>query len=118
MQALKISEKLGDLKPAAESLRGIGAVYQNTGEYSNALKYYEQALKISRDLQDYLSEMNILSRIATVYTILNDLQNSRQIAAEIISVSSKSLELSRQIGDKLAEGVGLYNTAKVLDILA
>ena len=53
-EALKLNKKLGDLKAIAACNHNIGLIYQEAGNYKDALTCYEKALKISRQLKDFL----------------------------------------------------------------
>jgi len=50
-KALAMSQKNEERSVHAATLNNIGRVYQNQGQYSQALKYYLQALRINKELQ-------------------------------------------------------------------
>lgn len=50
-KALAMSQKNEERSVHAVTLNNIGRVYQNQGQYSQALKYYLQALRINKELQ-------------------------------------------------------------------
>jgi CHAT domain-containing protein len=49
--SLDLAILVGDRQLEAESLSGLGFVYESLGEYSRALQYYDQSLVIFNDIQ-------------------------------------------------------------------
>ena len=65
------AQSIGDLKKSVIWLGNIGLVYKNKGDLDAALKYYEDALKIDRDIGYKQGEANHLSNIGIVYCTFN-----------------------------------------------
>ena len=75
----------------------IANVFWRLGNYQESLRYYSEALNISRGLRDRFEEANILSYIAAIYGILGDYQESMNHYEE-------ALKIYREIGNKVSEG--------------
>ncbi len=75
----------------------IANVFWRLGKYQESLRYYSEALNISRGLRDRFEEANILSYIAAIYGILGDYQES-------INHYEEALKIYREIGNKVSEG--------------
>jgi DNA-binding NtrC family response regulator/predicted ATPase/class 3 adenylate cyclase/predicted negative regulator of RcsB-dependent stress response len=75
----------------------IANVFWRLGNYQQSLRYYSEALNISRGLRDRFEEANILSYIAAIYGILGDYQES-------INHYEEALKIYREIGNKVSEG--------------
>ena len=70
------------------------------GEPRKAIEYYEQELKISREIGDRCGEGAILGNLGLAY---NHLGESRKA----IEYYEQALEIAREIGDRHGEGKAL-----------
>jgi len=77
-------------------------VYYNLGQYEKALSYYEEALKIRREIGDVKGEGGCLNNIGIVYRNLGQYEKA-------LSYYEDSLEIFREIGDVKGEGTVLNN---------
>ena len=75
---------------------GIANVYWRLGNYNESLKYYGQALGISRALGERREEGNILGYMAAIYGILADYQQS-------INHYIEALKIYIELEDKVSE---------------
>jgi predicted ATPase len=75
----------------------IATAYWRLGNYQESLRYYTEALNISRGLRDRSEEANILSYMAAIYNILGQCRES-------ITHYEEVLKIYRELGDKLSEG--------------
>jgi tetratricopeptide (TPR) repeat protein len=103
-EALKISErekvkeiyKEDAIKGRATVLGNIGFIYKTKGDLENAQKYYEEALKICREIGDKEGEATQLGNIGTIYLAKGDYKN-------VLNYSSEALKIDREIGNKQGE---------------
>ena len=75
---------------SAADQNGIGIALVKGRKYSNAIQYFEQALKLSRDASDKRSETTILSNLGSTYEKIGDLvqainyyEQATQLAARL-----------------------------------
>ncbi|WP_273274402.1 tetratricopeptide repeat-containing sensor histidine kinase [Maribacter polysiphoniae] len=76
----------------SSSLVGIGNYYEDQGDYEEAIKYYQKALKIVKDIDDKNEILNIENSIANVYYYQGNY-------AESLSRNLESLELASELGN-------------------
>ncbi len=77
--------------------RGIANAHWRLGNYQESLRYYSEALDISRGLKDRAEEGEILGSMAATYSVLGNYQES-------ISHYEEALKIYRGLGDKASEG--------------
>jgi tetratricopeptide (TPR) repeat protein/CHAT domain-containing protein len=83
-----------------------GAEYYHRSQYSEALRYFQQALEISRKTGDSAGEGQTLNNMGVVYRNLG--QYSRAL-----EYFWQSLEISRKTGDDATEGRTLGNIGNI-----
>lgn len=88
----------------ALTLNTLGAVYNNLGDYRQALPMFEEALPIRRSLGDRIGEANTLNNIGFAYNRLGDTDSG-------IQKYEQALAIRREIGDKPGLGIALGNLA-------
>ncbi len=111
VDANKNFEDLKDIHGQMESLLYLGHSYKDLGQLNDASKAYEQALEINQNT-DYLRERaGILNGIASIYRIKAEYENS-------IYYLEQSLNVNRQLEDKLGEANCLNNTGILLTRIA
>lgn len=76
----------------SSSLVGIGNYYEDQGDYEEAIKYYQKALRIVKDIDDKNEILNIENSIANVYYYQGNY-------AESLSRNLESLELASELGN-------------------
>jgi len=99
---LKDEPILKDKQVHGAVLGNLGLAYNHLGESRKAIEYYEQALKISREIGDRLGEENRLGNLGLAYYRLGEIKKA-------IEYYEQALEISREIGDKCGEGNHLGN---------
>ncbi len=81
-------------------------MYCNLGQKELAREYYEQALKISREVGDRRGEGRILNNTTMLYD--NPLQR-KQVQEQL----KQALEISREVGDRKGEAWTLHNLGRI-----
>jgi len=95
-------------KIEAIALNEIGFNYYRISQPQEALKYYNQALAISREVSDRAGEATILNNIGTAY-------NSISKAQEALKYSNQALPIMREVKDRAGEATTLNNIGGVYD---
>ena len=76
------------------------------GQHQQALKHYEQALVIHREVDDRRGEGIDMNNLGIVYRTLEQYQQA-------LEYDHRALEVSREIGDRLGEGNALGNLGSI-----
>jgi tetratricopeptide (TPR) repeat protein len=87
-----------------QALNYLAVVYQATGRPQDALKLYEQALPITREVGDRAGEAATLSNLAVVYQGIGRLQ-------EALRLYEQALPITREVGDRAGEATTLNGLA-------
>ena len=103
---LKEVRKKATLQARSAALGNIGLVYSDKGDLDKALEYYQQALKIHRDIGYKLGEASALGNIGLVYSNKGDLNKA-------LKYFQQALKIDRDIGHKLGEANQLGNIGLV-----
>ncbi len=109
-QALEISQPINNRKGKGATLHNLGVVYNELGQYSKALSFYQQALVIRREIGDKLGEGITLNNIGVIYNQLG--KNS-----QALKYYQQALAVKREARDKAGEGTALNNIGLVYDEL-
>ncbi|AKB47158.1 hypothetical protein MSKOL_1381 [Methanosarcina sp. Kolksee] len=80
----------------------LGLTYMQLGYVKRAIEYYEQALKISREIGDRRGEGNHLGNLGNAYSDLGEPRKA-------IEYYEQALKISKEIGDRRNEGNWLGN---------
>lgn len=105
-QAHQLASRIGFKTGSAYALKNIGIAYYIQGKYSEAIKYFQESLKIFIASGDQLGEANLLSNLGGVYFNLGDDVRS-------LDYHLKSLQVSEKIGNKLRITTSLINIGAV-----
>jgi CHAT domain-containing protein/Flp pilus assembly protein TadD len=90
----------------AIKLNNQGLELYNQGKYQEALKLFEQALVISREISDKANEAKYLNNIGAIYKSLGMYQKA-------LDYYQQALVITKIIGNKLEEGRYLNNIGEV-----
>jgi tetratricopeptide (TPR) repeat protein len=93
-------EKMQDKKEKANILKELGTIHSLLSEERKAIKYYEQALAIAREVGDRRGEGRILGNLGNAY-------QRRGETRKAIEYYEKALSITHQIGDRKGEGDAL-----------
>lgn len=80
----------------------LGWIYDDLGKKEEALRYYEEALRIRREVGDRGGEGTTLSNLGTVYNALGKQE-------EALRYLEEALCIKREVGDRSGEGYTLNN---------
>jgi CHAT domain-containing protein/Tfp pilus assembly protein PilF len=103
-------ERIRQRSIEATTLNNIGFVYADLGENQKALKYYNQALLLRREVGDYRGEAATLNNIGLVYNSLGEKQRA-------LEYYNQALPLKRAVNDQSSEATTLNNIGAVYDTL-
>ncbi|MCY7331145.1 MAG: tetratricopeptide repeat protein [Pseudanabaena sp. CAN_BIN31] len=85
-----------------EILNELGNAYDSLSKYNEAIKFHQQALEISRKVEDRKSEAVSLKGLGNAYASLGQYQQA-------IQFHQQSLEITKEIGDRNGEAKSLGN---------
>lgn len=86
------------------NLGNLGRAYQDLGQVERAIKYYEEALEISREIKDRMGEGADLGNLGIAYQALGQVERARKAFKETIACCQALLE----------ETPNLYQTRYIL----
>ena len=92
--ALQLYRQVGDRPGEAETLLGMGLVYNILGDEGQAIESYKQAIPVYRSAKDKGGEALSLYRIGKIYLNLGDYQRS-------LDYYQRALSIYRAIADNL-----------------
>ncbi len=89
LDAAQIFEGLKDLSGHSKALSIIGNVYENYGEYTEALTACQKSMKLMRLLKDQEGVANVLGTIANIYIRLIDYPNAIHKITQSLAIRTK-----------------------------
>ena len=90
----------------AAHLNNIGRIHDARGEYDEALCYYEQDLKITRELGDRAGEAVTLNNIAGIHYARGEYD-------EALRYFNDSMKIKKEVGDRAGEAATLNNIGEI-----
>jgi class 3 adenylate cyclase len=97
----------GEASTLAETLNGLGAVYNQQGIFEQAQTCFEDALQASRATGHRKGEADALNNLGIMFRYQRRL-------ADALAHYREALEMQRAIGDRSGEGASLGNMAQVI----
>ena len=85
-------------------LGNLGNAYNNLGDPRKAIEYYEQALKIAKEIGDRFGEGSDLGNLGSAYSDLGDPRKA-------IEYYEQALKIAKEIGDRLEKEPWKYGAA-------
>ena len=107
--AIALAQELGDKRAQVNLLLEIGSTY-GVDELDKSLKYLEMAIPLTQELDDKGTEMKLLRAFAEQY------ERSGDYYRQLTEFEQRRLEISREIGNRLAEGDALMYCGQVQGI--
>ncbi|HCC30925.1 MAG TPA: hypothetical protein DEQ03_12895, partial [Marinilabiliales bacterium] len=101
-KSLKLFEKIDYKSGIASSLGDIGMDFYYQNELNKALKYFNKSLEIA-------NENNLLTEVKRQYNNLAVVYQEKQQYDSAIVYLRNALEINIKLGDKLAQGINLFN---------
>ena len=102
------AEKWNLKKFLAEAINNIGYVYDNHGDISKALEYYNEGLKIRKEVGDKHGIAESLNNIAIVFEKHGDIPHALEYHHE-------ALKIQEEINDKQGFSLSLNNIAHIYE---
>ncbi|MBI4223021.1 MAG: tetratricopeptide repeat protein [Planctomycetes bacterium] len=93
---------LKEIRVHAGILGNLGNVYRVLGKVSEAIRYYEKALEITRKIGDRRNEGATLGELGNAYSCLGDTRKA-------IEYYERALKIAQEIGDRQGEDARLGN---------
>ena len=93
------------------SLKQIGLIYFETGDFTNAIEYYHQGLPFTQEAGDKWGEAGCLDNIGFCHFKLKDYDKALEFC-------SKALSISQTIDDKKGQGNALFHLGNIYSQLA
>lgn len=94
------------LRKKALALNDFGYCYYNQGDLFNALKYYNESLKLYEDIDDKQG-------LAVAYNNIGAIYDSQGAVSKALDAYRKSLELEEELGDKNGMARSFNNLAVI-----
>ncbi len=88
------------------TLNNMAGMYQTTGRPQAALRLYQQALSIAREMGDRAGEATTLNNMAAVYYMIDCPQDALRLFEQALSII-------KEVGDRAGEATTLNNMANV-----
>lgn len=105
LKCIEVQKQNGDKKGMATTLNTMGNFYRRMGD-TNALKYYQEALKINREIKDREGESTSLYFVGWIYDNKGDITRA-------LEYYNRSLKIQEQIGNKKGMANTLNNIAYI-----
>ena len=107
--ARKVGKKLGSYKLVVSAVSGIGNAYSNQGKYSEAKKFYSEALKLSKKFKSKGDEALYFLKLAKAQKEIGNLEP----ASENLS---QAINLAHQISSHEILWQALYQNGLLLEV--
>lgn len=99
---VKATQALNQRGNESAFLGNLGIIYRRLGQVERAIKYYEQALVITREIGDREGEGAWLGNLGIIYRNLGQVERA-------IEYYEQALSIKRETGDRRGEGIWLGN---------
>lgn len=100
--ALGASQRLGNVVTTQAHLGNLGLAYDELGDFTIAIKYFEQAFKLAEQIGDRYHQGAWLGNLGNIYATLGE-------HAKSIEFHEHQLAIAREIKDERGEGHALAN---------
>jgi tetratricopeptide (TPR) repeat protein len=107
-QEISQKEKKLFQKYLSSSLSNIGLIYQNQGDYTQAINYNSRSLEIDKELGKEKGVVTSLNNIAIIYQSQGDFESA-------LGYFSRSLKINEEIDDKKGISSSLNNIGIIYD---
>ncbi|MEO5951866.1 MAG: tetratricopeptide repeat protein, partial [Chloroflexia bacterium] len=106
--AMAMAQRTGNRVEEAYLLNGLGNLSNQVGDYNSALRYYEDSLKIKRDIVGW-DESNIAGTLTSYSWTLTSVGR----LADALAVEEGNLMIQRRLGDMEGVGRSLYSLSGI-----
>lgn len=101
-RALELAQAAGDKHARIDTLRVLGIVAEEEGDFAAEQQYFQEALQLAREVGDRMGERRALNSLGIVALNVGDY-------ATAVTRYTESLAIARAIGDRVGEGTVLGN---------
>ena len=105
-QALGEWQALGDQYWAAYALSLLGIASRSLNRHDNAIEYFEQALKISKEMKDLPSEGKSLNNLGNTYYSMRRIEKA-------VEYYEQALAIKREVKNRAGEVTSLFDFAEL-----
>ncbi|GAB4203940.1 MAG: hypothetical protein Fur006_58650 [Coleofasciculaceae cyanobacterium] len=106
-QSISLNYRKGE----GATLQNLGVIYNELGQYEQALDFYQKALVIRQEIGDKAGEGNTLNNIGLVY-------NQRGENDEALEFLNEALAVKREVSDRPGEAIILNNMGMLYNELS
>ncbi|WP_413167838.1 DUF2225 domain-containing protein [Capilliphycus salinus ALCB114379] len=100
-----LAQQTGHRPSEGYTLNRIGRIYYDQQKYDQALTFFQQALVIHQDIEDYKEILTSLINIAFVY-------REQEQYPQALEYYQQALSIARKIPNRLQEGIILFYIGK------
>lgn len=90
-EALRDAEKKADKRGIAKALHDLAAIYQEQGDYKEAIRLYNESLNIRTKSRDKSGMAIILSNLGGIYKELGDFEKAKKFYGNALEIDEKAL---------------------------
>ena len=109
LKGIQNAENNNDLSSKSHFLNFSGMIKMITGDYNEALEYYETALKIDEDTNDLSGKASDLNNIGSIYLTWGKYDSALEQYTE-------ALKIAEQLGDLNGKATNLNNIGRIHEI--
>jgi len=108
LEAKRIFSEAGDMQGVGSSLRLLGGLYSEQGDYSQAERNFQEAIHVFRNIGDRRSLAMSVNGLGIVYYERGDLSGAKAFYEQYLAIE-------REVGSKINTAGALGNIANVED---
>ncbi|MFX1394236.1 MAG: tetratricopeptide repeat protein [Promethearchaeota archaeon] len=109
LKGIEIAEKENDQSSKSHFLNFTGMIKMITGDYNEALEYYETALHIDENMKDLSGKASDLNNIGSIYLTWGKYDSAMEQYME-------ALNMAEQLGDLNGKATNLNNIGRIHEI--
>lgn len=108
LESLKIAQTAESPLQEGETLIKLGDIYSDMGSLPESIPFYEQAIAIFEEHQEYEGEIKAINALGIIYTQLGDLEKARDAFER--GVECASITTDHQLAGMVYSNFGIFNS--------